>query len=209
MAENGLFFLLAIFLKNSQAPLLIISFKLAQVMIEIIIKKVILDDVERLQEIGKQTFYETFATENTEENMKKYLDEGFSLSKLIDELNNKNSEFYFAEIDNRVIGYLKLNFAESQTELKSEESLEIERIYVLNEYHGKKVGQLLYERAFSIARENKVNYLWLGVWEKNHRAISFYKRNGFKEFDKHIFRLGDDEQTDVMMKLEMDKTLNK
>ena len=75
------------------------------------------------------------------------------------------------------------------------------RIYVLSSFHGKKVGQLLYDHALQIAREKNVQFVWLGVWEENPRAIQFYKKNGFIEFDKHIFKLGDDLQTDIMMKL--------
>jgi ribosomal protein S18 acetylase RimI-like enzyme len=79
----------------------------------------------------------------------------------------------------------------------------IERIYVLKEFHGKNVGQILYEKAMQIARQSNANYVWLGVWEENARAINFYKKNGFVEFEKHIFKLGNDEQTDIMMKLQL------
>ncbi|HEY1872444.1 MAG TPA: GNAT family N-acetyltransferase, partial [Chitinophagaceae bacterium] len=118
-------------------------------------------------------------------------------------LNNENSGFYFATLDNNAIGYLKLNFGQSQTELKDDNSLEIERIYVLKGFHGKNVGQLLYEKAIQIARQRNADYIWLGVWEENSRAINFYKKNGFVQFDKHIFRLGNDEQTDTMMRLKL------
>jgi len=167
------------------------------------IKKVTLQEINQLQEIGRQTFFETFAAGNTEENMKSYLEEGFSIQKLTAELEDKNSEFYFAELDKQVIGYLKINSGASQTELKEETALEIERIYVLKAYHGKAVGQLLYDKAIRIAKEKNVSYVWLGVWEENPRAIQFYKKNGFVAFDKHVFCLGNDEQTDIMMKLEM------
>jgi ribosomal protein S18 acetylase RimI-like enzyme len=158
-------------------------------------------DIDQLQQVSRQTFYETFSASNTEENINKYLNEGFSTERLTGELSNQSSEFYFARFNSRVIGYLKLNFGQSQTEIKEEKALEIERIYVLKEFHGKRVGQLLYEKAILIAAQKKVDYVWLGVWEKNPRAISFYKKNGFVEFDKHIFKLGSDEQTDLMMKL--------
>lgn len=170
---------------------------------DIQLKKVTLIDIDQLQKIGRQTFFETFAESNTEENMKKYLENSFSTEKLHSELSNTNSEFYFAVEEDIVIGYLKINFGASQTELKDDKALEIERIYVLKEFHGKKVGQLLYEKAIQIAKETKSNYVWLGVWEENHRALAFYKKNGFVEFDKHIFRLGNDEQTDIMMKLQL------
>lgn len=165
------------------------------------IRQITLNDIEQLQKISRQTFFETFSTVNTEENMAKYLEEELSLEKLSIELNNKDSAFYFAIFDNHIIGYLKLNFGASQTELKDSKALEIERIYVLKEFHGKSVGQLLYEKAIQVAHQINANYVWLGVWEENPRAISFYKKNGFVEFDKHIFKLGDDEQTDIMMKL--------
>ena len=169
----------------------------------IAIQKVTINELDQLQKIGRQTFYETFSEGNTEENMKKYLNEEFSVAKLTTAFNDKNAEFYFATIDNKVVGYLKINFGKSQTELQDDKAIEIERIYVLREFHGKNVGQLLYNKAFDIARNKNADYVWLGVWEQNPRAINFYKKNGFLEFDKHIFKLGNDEQTDIMMKLKL------
>lgn len=167
------------------------------------ITKATINDIHQLQNIGRQTFSETFSADNTAENMNKYMDEGFSIAKLTTELNDTNAEFYFATIDNKTIGYLKLNFGQSQTELQDNNALEIERIYVLKEFHGKNVGQLLYDKAIQIARRRLSDFMWLGVWEENLRAINFYKKNGFVEFDKHIFKLGNDEQTDIMMKLKL------
>lgn len=172
-------------------------------MAEINIKKITLKDIDHLQKISKQTFYETFSSFNTEENMTIYLDQGFSKEKLKTEINDLKSVFYFAKLENEIIGYLKLNFGDSQTELQDYKSIEIERIYVLKEFHGKKIGQLLYEKAIEIANQKNANYVWLGVWEENPRAINFYKKNGFIEFDKHIFKLGNDLQTDIMMKLKL------
>jgi len=170
---------------------------------DITIKKVTTSEIIELQEIGKKTFLETFSSDNSQENMDKYLKEKFSSDKLYEELNNKKSEFYFAVLQNKVIGYLKINFGDSQTELQSKKMLEIERIYVLKAFHGKKIGQILYQKALDIAKEKKAEYLWLGVWEKNYRAINFYKKNGFIPFDKHIFILGNDKQTDIMMKVKV------
>jgi ribosomal protein S18 acetylase RimI-like enzyme len=169
----------------------------------IYIQRVTGNDIQLLQKISRQTFSETFSSGNTEENMKKYLEEGFSAEKVTAELEDPGSQFYFATLHNNVIGYLKLNFGQSQTELKDNNAIEIERIYVLKDFQGKKVGQLLYEKAIGIAKQENAEYVWLGVWEENVKAINFYKKNGFVEFDKHIFKLGDDEQTDIMMKLEL------
>ncbi|HMR83583.1 MAG TPA: GNAT family N-acetyltransferase [Niabella sp.] len=164
------------------------------------IKKVTLNDIEALQKTGRQTFYETFAAVNTEENMTQYLEEKFSIEKLTAELNDKNSLFYFAVSGNNIIGYLKLNTGPSQTELQDDKAIEIERIYVQQAYQGRKAGQLLYEKAMQIAEQKKASYVWLGVWEENRRALRFYNKNGFVEFDRHIFKLGNEEQTDLMMK---------
>lgn len=167
----------------------------------IMIRKVLSTEITKLQKIGRQTFYETFSVFNSQQNMGKYLEERFSIGKLSSELADKNSQFFFAELDKEVIGYLKVNGGSSQTELQNEKSLEIERIYVLKEFHGRKVGQLLFDMALQVANQQNAEFIWLGVWENNTRAINFYAKNGFIEFDKHIFRLGDAIQTDLLMKL--------
>ena len=167
---------------------------------EIKLRKANVNDCEILQQIGRQTFFETFAAVNTEENMQIYLEESFDEKKVKNELTNPDSEFYLAVLHHKTIGYLKINTGQAQTELKDSRTLEIERIYVLKEFYGKQVGQQLYLQAFKIAQEKQVDYIWLGVWERNERALGFYKKNGFIEFSKHIFKLGDDEQTDILMK---------
>lgn len=167
------------------------------------LKRVSLNDIIELQLIGKQTFADTFSSNNSEENMQLYLSERFAIEKLKTELSDINSVFYFALLNNKIIGYLKVNFGQAQTEIKDDNALEIERIYVLKEFHGREVGQLLFEKAITISKQRNVDYVWLGVWEENRRAVRFYQKNGFVTFDKHIFRLGNEEQTDLMMKLEL------
>ena len=167
------------------------------------IKRVTVTDRAELQKIAKQTFFETFASYNSEEDMKVYLAEKFSEETLRSELSDENAEFYFAVMDEKAIGYLKINFGPSQTEIKDDNTLEIERIYVLNDFQGQKAGQKLYEKAIDAARQKSIDLVWLGVWEKNLKAIRFYEKNGFEAFDKHVFKLGNDEQTDIMMKLKI------
>ncbi|KMQ69413.1 GNAT family acetyltransferase [Chryseobacterium sp. FH2] len=174
-------------------------------MTSIIINKAGLNDLETIQAVGRETFYETFAKDNPEEVMKQYLEESFTSEKLKSELTNADSQFFIAWEEDNPVGYLKVNSANAQTELQDETSLEIERIYVKSSHHGKKAGQLLYDKALEIAQQQKKRYIWLGVWEENLRAVNFYKKNGFVEFDKHIFRLGDDKQTDLMMKKVLDQ----
>ena len=173
------------------------NFELLQ---QISIQKITINEVEALQAISRLTFYETFAAVNTEENMSRYLENDLSLERLSEELSNPYSEFYLASLENEVIGYLKINCESAQTERKTANSLEIERIYVRKEFQGKNIGQLLLANAFQIAKEKGNENVWLGVWEENKRAIRFYQKFGFEEFDKHIFMLGEDAQTDILMR---------
>lgn len=157
-------------------------------------------EINALQKISKDTFVEAFSNQNSEENMRKYLDENLSIQRLTYELMNSESLFYFARINEKIIGYLKINFGEAQTDFKEDDSIEIERVYVSEEFQGKNVGQNLLNKAIEICIEKNAQSLWLGVWEKNYKAIRFYQKNGFVEFGKHPFLLGDDIQTDILMK---------
>lgn len=167
------------------------------------IRKINIDDLETLRYLSIQTFKETFEEVNTEEDMQKYLDENLSIEKLKTELENPNSEFYFAENNDEILGYLKLNFKDAQTEKLEENHFEIERIYVLKAFLGQKIGQILFNKAIEIGREKNLEFVWLGVWEENHRAIRFYGKNGFEIFGKHDFVLGEDVQKDLLMKLNL------
>lgn len=167
------------------------------------IQKASREDLNDLQRVSRTTFKESFGEQNTPKDMEKYLLEKFSEEQLLSELNNPDSEFYLAILDGDVIGYLKLNTGKAQTELKDESGLEIERIYVLNSFIGKGIGKQLFNLTLNIARQKRLHFIWLGVWEKNERALTFYHKNGLVPFDKHVFVLGDDHQTDILMKLEL------
>ncbi|WP_119080961.1 GNAT family N-acetyltransferase [Chitinophaga alhagiae] len=157
-------------------------------------------DVQALRQLALQTFSDAFSGANTSGNMQAYSNEAFSIARLTEELRNPASRFYFVKAGGKPAGYLKVNFAAAQTDLQDPAGLEIERIYVLKEFHGQQVGQALLDKALEIAAAAGAAYVWLGVWEKNLRAIRFYEKNGFAPFGTHLFRLGEDEQTDVLMK---------
>ena len=170
---------------------------------QVIIRAIGIHDAVALQKIARATFSEMFADYNSADNLKKYLDEKFTIEKLSEELSHPHSTFYFAQIGEEIVGYLKTNTGDAQTELKDLNAFEIERIYVLHAFHGKKVGQQLIDKALEEARKTTCSYVWLGVWEENHRAKQFYSKNGFVKFDTHIFKMGDEEQMDWLMKLEL------
>ncbi|MFL0169679.1 GNAT family N-acetyltransferase, partial [Tenacibaculum maritimum] len=103
---------------------------------------------------------------------------------------NTESKFYFIKYNSEIAGYLKLNFGNSQTDLKDPNAMEIERIYILNKFQRKKIGQYLLDFAMKIANHRKLKYIWLGVWKKNLKAIKFYRKNGFKKNGSHPFKMG-------------------
>lgn len=172
-------------------------------MTSVSIEKVDASQIALLQSIAIRTFNEAFAEQNTDDNIEQYISDTFNVEQIRCELFNTDSAFYFTKNGEDMIGYLKLNFGDAQTELKHQDAIEIERIYILNQFCGMGIGTILLEKSILIAEGRKAKYIWLGVWEENPRAIRFYQKNGFSEFGKHTFVLGDDEQTDIMMKLEL------
>ena len=110
------------------------------------------------------------------------------------------STFYFCYCNGQLAGYLKLNVGAAQSDVKDDEALEIERIYILNEFQGKGIGKWLTEQTKQKAKQLKKAYVWLGVWEENKAAIRFYTREGFTKFATHPYPIGNDVQTDWLMK---------
>ncbi len=156
------------------------------------------NDTETLLRLSYDTFYEAFAAQNTAENMKAYSDSVFRTEKIRDELNNPDSQFYYIYSNDALAGYLKVNVDSAQSEPMGRNSLEVERIYILEKYHKQGLGKKLLNLAHDIARELNKNKIWLGVWEKNESAIGFYKKQGFKKTGSHSFFMGNDEQTDLI-----------
>ena len=161
-------------------------------------------DLLALQEISRQTFFDTFGAVNSDEDMNRYFEVNLSLNQLTEELNNPSTSFFFAKSNNEILAYLKLNEAKAQTEKREVPSIEIERIYVRKEYQNRGVGQFLLDFSFQLTKDKKMKLIWLGVWEHNVSAIRFYERNQFQLFGKHSFILGSDEQTDLLMELHLD-----
>jgi ribosomal protein S18 acetylase RimI-like enzyme len=166
------------------------------------ILKVFNTDLDRLMSLGKKTFLDTFAYSdlNDPADVASYSVTAFTRDKMLAELNNPNSAFYFALYDAEPIGYIKINYAGAQTELNDATTLELERIYVLADHQSKRIGKELLNFAIQLAEKDKLQYLWLGVWEHNQKAINFYERNGFVTFGSHNFMLGNDKQTDLLMR---------
>ena len=166
----------------------------------IIIQKVISSESEILAKLSATTFYETFVEFNTKEDMDQYIDEKCSSEKMKEEINDPSNQFFFAKYNSEIVGYIKLRTSIVPIELTTTNCLEIERIYVSSEFHGKKIGAQLMQFCINFAQENKYSILWLAVWEHNLKAYEFYKNWGFIQFSKQIFILGKDKQNDFLMK---------
>lgn len=161
-----------------------------------------LGDLEKLQELSKTTFSNAFEEDNNPEDFHIYLEKAFSSQQLKKELKNPNSEFYFALVDDAIMGYLKINFNDAQSELREPYGAELERIYVISSFQGKGLGQDMLLQAEKLIQRKGKNYLWLGVWEHNRNAIRFYERYGYEKFDTHPYYIGKDKQTDWLLKKE-------
>ncbi len=131
--------------------------------------------------------------------MAKFLSEEYDFDKLKAEVENPESFYYFYYFEDELAGYLKLNVDAAQTESEYPEALEIQRIYVLQKYQGKRIGLAMMQQALAVAKKLKKPQVWLGVWENNLKAQAFYQKSGFKKVGSHDFILGDDKQTDYIL----------
>ncbi len=157
-------------------------------------------DAENIALLSRKTFYDTFAEFNTKEDMDKFMNESFSMEALVKEISMPEHVFLAAFMNDELVGYAKLTASANPPELGDTEAIEIGRIYADQKTIGRGVGKALMEKCLSLAREKNKQCVWLGVWEHNQRAISFYTKFGFEKFGEHDFILGNDVQTDWLMK---------
>ena len=163
----------------------------------------IVDDATMLSELGAKTFYDTYARDNTPENIDSYISKSFSKEIQLNELSDTNIVFLIAELENEPVGYAKLKLDSKDESITGTKVIEIERIYSLQEYIGKGIGKALMQAAIDEAKQKACDSIWLGVWEKNPRAINFYKKWGFREVGSHIFTVGNDAQRDLILELQI------
>ncbi|HUR66509.1 MAG TPA: GNAT family N-acetyltransferase [Chitinophagaceae bacterium] len=160
-------------------------------------------DAALIADMSRQTFYDTFAGQNSKENMNKFMTEQFSREKLSDEVGEAGNIFLLAYDDDVPAGYAQLRESDNPPGLGNTSSIEIARIYAATNAIGKGVGKALMQRCIDLAAGMKKKIIWLGVWEHNERAIAFYIKWGFEKFGTHVFLLGDDPQTDWLMKKQL------
>ena len=160
-------------------------------------------ELDVLVKISRKTFSDAFAADNKPKDFKEYIDAAFCKQKVLGEFQDLNTTFYFVNQNKKTIGYFKLNVGEAQSDLKLAECMELERIYVVKEFQGKGCGEMILNKVKQLATVAGKSFLWLGVWEKNTRAIEFYKRHGFVKFGTHPYYIGSDKQTDWLMRFDL------
>ena len=160
-------------------------------------------DLASLLDLAQTSFVQAFTEGNKPENVQAYLSQAFTPVQLEKEWRNPASTFLLASLEGKLVGYTKVNLAAAQTDVQDPESLEVARLYTLEEVWGKGVGQFLLNAALDFAKEKGKTFVWLGVWEHNARAIRFYEKNGFRAFGSHPFPFGDEIQTDWLMRVEV------
>ncbi len=167
-----------------------------------LIRKANFADLSSLVAMARLSFIQAFTDGNKIENVNAYLEEAFTEEQFVEEMENPASVFFLLEVEGILAGYSKVNFVPAQTDLHDNSSLEVARLYLLEEFIGRGLGKVLLTHAINFAKLNRKKYLWLGVWEKNRRAIKFYEKHGLSVFSSHPFPFGDEIQTDFLMRID-------
>lgn len=165
------------------------------------IRRATQSDAALLAELGGRTFYDTFVNSCRPEDMRVFLAATFGVAQQSAELADPRSIFFVAEIEGAAVGYAKLFSGETPACVTGGSSIELARLYVARAWHGRGVGEILMRTLLDEARQLARQFVWLGVWEHNDRALAFYRKRGFKVVGEHIFQVGDDPQNDLLMAL--------
>ena len=167
------------------------------------LRKANLSDLTELLALARTSFVQAFTAGNKPENVQAYLAEAFTEDKLTQEIQETASTFIVASLAGKLVGYTKLNLSAAQADVQDPASVEVARLYTLEEVWGAGLGQLLLDAAIAFGRQEGKTWLWLGVWEHNARAIRFYEKNGLLIFGSHPFPFGDEIQTDWLMRMDL------
>jgi ribosomal protein S18 acetylase RimI-like enzyme len=162
------------------------------------IRRASYSDAQILAELSAVTFFDTFKDTCTPDDMNGFIKSYFSIKQIRNELRNLNDFYFIGYINNKAVGYLRLKEEKSDVEIiNCHKAIELKRIYVLKEYHDKKIGAALMNFALNFGAEKNFEMLWLGVWEHNERAKGFYQKFGFHDSGvTHTFPIGNTPQTD-------------
>lgn len=167
------------------------------------IRQATVADAGMLAQLAARTFYYAFADMNTPENMQAYMSKAFTVTQLTAELSDPLARFLIAEVDGVPSGYAKLLAGPPPACVMGAKPIELVRLYVDQKFQGSGIANDLMQASFDEARSLGHRAIYLGVWEHNHRAQSFYFRWNFRVIGNHIFQMGSDAQLDWLMEREL------
>jgi ribosomal protein S18 acetylase RimI-like enzyme len=167
--------------------------------IPVTIRRATTDDAARLAVLAEATFTDTFAADNTPDDMALYLARTFGEAMQRAELSDSRNVAFFAERAGDLVGYAMLREGPAPDSVAAPDATEIVRLYAVKQFIGAGVGAALMQRCLDHAAARGRGTIWLGVWEHNTRAIAFYIRWGFTDVGTLPFTLGHDRQTDRVM----------
>ena len=164
------------------------------------IRKAKIEELAAVRELAIEVYTDTFSAQNTRENLEAFFRESYDLGKFKAEFHEPDSALYIALDDLKIIGFLRLRQSNEANSYLGSNHVELHRLYIHRDYHGSSVSKMFMDEALRYAKEKNHEWIWLGVWEKNFRAQKFYTKWGFERFSEHVFQMGDDPQTDWLMK---------
>ena len=162
-------------------------------------------DARLLTDLAYRTFWDAFAhhPKNAPDDLSHYMRQAFNVGQIEAELAEPQNTFLIAEKDGELAGYAKLVFGRTEPGVTADRPVELSRLYAHQRFLGEGVGQRLMDECFARALAAGCDVMWLGVWEYNPRAMRFYEKNGFRQIGSHVFLLGQDPQTDLLMQKEL------
>lgn len=157
-------------------------------------------DAAALARLAEQTFRDTFDASNSAENMRRHCEATYGEALQLAEIRSPEMESWLVEDEGRLVAYAQLRRGGAPAAISARQPIEIQRFYVQADAHGQGVARSLMEHLLARAGQLAADVLWLGVWERNPRAIAFYRKWGFEVVGEHVFLLGDDPQRDLLMR---------
>ncbi len=167
------------------------------------IRKAVEKDYEILANLGAKTFLQTYQDKVEASDISSYVKSVFNKAKTLKEIKNPYFTILIVLKNDKPVGYAKLLKSEIPKGSRKFNGIELVRLYVLKNYTRQKIGSKLLKECIKIAKKKKFKFIWLGVWEKSHNAIAFYRKSGFKKFGHYKFNFGTKIHNDLLMKLKI------
>jgi diamine N-acetyltransferase len=164
------------------------------------------DDALELSVLAERTFRAAFAESNTAANMQLHCAANYGQALQLAEIRESSGETWVAEADSRLVAYVQLRLEAASPMISGERPIEIQRFYVDASHHGAGLAHQLMAHVLARAKAAGSAAIWLGVWERNPRALAFYRKWGFDVVGEHTFKLGDDPQRDLVMRRDVRST---